>query len=1619
MSSILKRTSFGLLRTNPKLTTNIKIVSDSSNRVFLESFDADPYLSKSIYKRFEVTGGSYSNDLYRFYTQGSDILPKNIAYKLYERDDSSEIKSRYQDQYDFTYDMGMEPKNSRLYTEEFSMFAPLWIEADNIPDYFLIFKMDGPVTVNYNELIQDPLYSSENLDESNILNDLVVNPTNFFENYVKKARIIKTVDLTNKSAIGQYIRRHVNSSLFPESSIYASLQKGEFTYWQGISYDNGGFCKKSQDIHIDYVLNDKTVTENDDFITLGFQNNGVVHPNILNLEFLFDDKEQENYKFSRYFGLFVSEAEMGKFEIDNTRLFNDRDYESTQVPKPIKNNVGSIIPTGVDERQYNERGIKVYPKIDNSNDIFLGRLIDWNETQLNRFPYIKDVKGNFYSINAENNWSTISESSADTNFLRLKNQTVDWNNFNGLSSPFTYIDAKKTDMVGRPSVSFKVTSTPAVDDEIRISIVDPTDLTTINIIDFYTITGDDTISAGTNNQLQFSVNGTYSQIANSISNAINYMSSLFENNVFSAISIEDRVIVYSRIESENWNSIKYSLFSTASTFPWSLPNEYSTPQLVPYTSSPVSLSSPIIGKYYEYHFTGGCNNSGARFTINIEDLYEFKDSTESLYLLTDKGYSTVGDYSIYLDEPIYVGGKIVGFNNTEKYLTYQLTDNTQDVKFTSTGKLSLSKSNKNSNGFLSIYPVNDFDFDKLDLTYSKKADSFISELYTWYTGASASSYTPTFSYSGFTDTLSPILIDSLAGPTSSFVTSGEFQSLNGLIDDFLDTNEIVTNEYDRLKENAVSELALSSKVVPFINKWVYDNESVDVRENPYRLNTDQSFGYSNFSPSFDEVSPNPKFFTHEWYYLQKYPPYMTFEEKKASFSYFDGDINVGTLPSIGSIGSTAYYQSLIGLTGASANLLSINEDYFLSYFTRETIGGTAIDRDFKYSIFEYGTDSTYSETLFRGAKILLKDRVENSPINYNIESLKLLSNVKYNGYKFSAVLTYSDAGTQLSVIKNDKWKSITLVIQSDLNDFPLLTYVEGLTNHKFIDRSSLYTLKHKLSIVPFLGNLTYSDKNITGRIYKWTKQGSSWLVEANVDANGNFPDFSSQLILNESGNYNNIQCGTGSTSVTFNTISSITSNSFICQSIITGALIPAVSTLADNLELAEDGTYISTPAAWSGIGYSALRPIFSSTITSVPSYIGGGYNGYVPILESISFSSIANEINSGNPSIKYINVDENGVLGFNNFCIELSRPDYPIKSTYLKAVALKKKPSDLQNSSSIIGYEITGSDRMDFQQIARYRGPYNPKWKSIFKFIDTDLIKSTLDINNNPIVYNNVEILSTQPDFVDMNFMKLNNRYFNKVNIEKPNVILKSPNIENSDDTSIVYPLLGQIAIDYKDGFVFKSNWDTQYYYRYPKATVSVPVIGMREPKEDKALFASKVIAIPDTIRLEKFPEGSISISTLGSLSKINTVPQNIVTNEVQNGSNTYLDLIVFSTLRLQSYLISSGFGIEFYKYINSDYSYGNPAQDDDIRQYIKENIFPRYVIGEIIFWEKFWPKGSTNPQVELNLSDADKIEAGYSKSKSFQTIQVNPDDLDFELIYNIPQDRNYSISLSVVLIKK
>jgi len=1559
--------------------------------------------------------------------------------------------------------MGMQPKVSRLYSEEFSIFSPLWIEKDNVPDYFVIFKLDGPVTIDYNSILQTQ--TSINLDNSKYLDDLVKNPTYFFDNYIKKSKIIKTFDLTNKTNIGKYIRSHVEDPLFPESSIYASIEKHDMSYWQGISYDYGGFCKIAQDIYVDYVLVDKTVTESDDFLTFGFQNHGVVHPNILNLEFLFDDVKQEDFRFSRYFGMYVSEAELGRFEIDGSRLFKDRNFEITQLPTPFYDNIGYSDNTET-QIQTNINGIKIYPKLNaGGTGIYEGRLIKWEETQNPRFPYVKDMQNNFYSINSSTGWtstywSTGSTSYTDNKFLRIKDTSIDWKTFAGFGDPQKYIKATPTQFKGRPNFSFRVIDEISIGDQIRISKVDWTNPSDIDKIDYFTIIADNSLIAGQNNENLFSLNGNSYEIATAISKAINHINTYNSEHItFESMVRNDTIIVYSRVASESWNRSKFSFFSTSTKFPFSKPNIFVNYVEQLYQPSPVSIPNLIYGKYYEYHFVNGCDNPNARFIIDADDFKELYDDADPIYTKTNKGFGLIGDYSIYLEEPVYNElGEILDFLNWDKYISYHILETDENIEFTSSKQIPIYQSSKNSNGYLSIFPIRDFDFDFLSTDYAKLADSSYSSLYNWYKGTTGpNGAIPAFGYTAFgigiTGSTSRGFIDSIVGPTSPFSISDGFSNLNGISNDFLDQNTEVINEYDRLKENVLSDIALSSRVVPFINKWVYDNESVDVRENGYRLNSDQSFGYSNFSPSFDEMNRNPKFYTHEWYYLQKYPPYMSFDEKKNSFSYFDEDLYFPTLPPIGSSGSTQIYLGLTGATGATSNLLSIKEDYFLSYFTRETIDGIDIPRDFKYSIFEYGTDGNFSETLFRGAKVIIKDRSEYSNINYNIESLKCLPNPIYNGYKFSAVLTYSNYGTLLTFIKNDKYKALTLVIQSDLIDPVLLKYIQGSTAHNFIDRSSLYTINHKLKYIPpalpippngpTAGYLDYKDINLSGQVYKWNTIGASsldtsynWTVYGRNDPSGSAPNYANELSLNENGGYNDVTLGVGATTITFHNITRPTANTFRCKEIklnnvglISGpSILTPISQTAqpDNfrndlelLPLDPIGGYYDyalingVPKAWNNP--SVPKYSYPPIITEIPRYIGGGYNIYAPIIESISFASISDQINSGNPIVRYINVDENGVVSENQYLVEITRPDYPVKSSYLKYEVIKEKPRDLVSSSRIIGYELASEPRLELHQLSRYRGPYNPKWKDIVKFIDTDDIKGMTALNGNSLTYNNVQLMTDQGLFNDSNLFILKNLHFNKVNTESPNVILRSTLTKNSS----VYPLIDETAIYNKDMFLFKSNWDTNFYNKFIKSNIQSGVIGTREPKEIKSFFGSKVIAIPNNINLETFPSGVIKKSAIVQLSKITRIPQNIVEEEISFAKSKTLNVKVFTSLALQDQLIRDGFGQDFYTYMNSAYSYGNPNQDDDIKTYIAENILERYVIKDIIFWEKFWKKGSPLPNIEYNLTDAQKIANGYIKSKNFQTVFNSPEDLDFQLIYNIPKDKNYSIAFSIVLEKK
>lgn len=1560
MSIIPKKSSFNLVRTNPSLTTNIKIVSDNE-RVYLESIDADPLLSKSMYKKFEVTGGLYANDLHKFYSQGGNLLPKSIAYKTYERDEYYSIKDSYKYQYDFNYAMGVERKNSRLYTQEFSIFSPLWVEPECLPDYFLIFKLKGPMSLNSTVADQN-----NPIIEGGI--DLIKDPSKFFENYIKNAEIVKTFDLTNKSAIGRYIRNYVSNSLFPKYSIYVSINKNDLTYWEGVSYDNSGFCKKSQNIYKSYTLQDKTITEKDSFITNGFYENGVIHPNILNLEFLFDDNNVENYEFNRYFGLYVSEAEIGKINVDfeNTISISNLLSDQTVDSNTLKNNDGVVL--AVNTNSINDSIVEFDPFSP-------------------KFPYIKDTTGLFYSINQKNDWNfTLSDS------IRLKNSVIDLTKFSNYGDPIKYIDIIESTKKGTSCFSFKIIGQVLTGDQIRIKYTN----VNVPLAANYTITGLN-LPNGTNSGLGFSVNGSSIDIATAICKAINTISNnTNKTQQFYAVNSGDRVTVLTRTQNSFLNKIEYTIFSQAEVFPFTIPNNYSSLVFVNNYLDTIGSTNYLTGNLYSYHFTGGTDDIKSKFIIKQEDVFEFR-GLNKIYVKNYKNntYQEITDYSPYIDDPVKNGrGEIQSFNDIDKYYTCYLDDSI--LSFGVSKKISLYNRINNTNGYLSVFPVKDFDFDFYNKDYTKTADSDISKLLDFY---KTNPKSPIYGATGSTADRDTIL-NSLYGPNCSFLSQGGYQTLLAQVDEF--DNSVITldNEYDRLKENYLNDLCTESRVVPYINKWVYDNDAVDVRENNYRLNTDQSFGFSNFAPSFDEYSRNKNFFTHEWYYLQQYPPYMSFDEKVNSFSYFDTDI-------------------------IETELKRTDIDYFSSYFTRESIGGTAISKSFKYSVFENGSDATYPETMFRGVKILVKDRYENSYINYNINSLKFLTNSIYNNYKFSAVLSYSNIGTELSFIKNDKFKTITLLVKANLNS-PFLQY----DSSKFIDRTHLYTINDIYKINNTTNKLEFADKVLTGHINKITytpKNGTGateWHVFAEADSTGLLPNFKNQITVNKSGLYNDIflQIDNNSTSfvkyVKFIGIKNISANSFDCTDIkysIDGIspetyLITLLAEANDKVELnLIDNNFNNTNVTPYGV--TPIGQHFPKMITSQmsgntfvlrgmkklfwqnPIYKEGGYNGFESVIEEISFASIADKINNGSPDVKYIEIDANGNALFNTFCIELVKPEQAIVSTYLQAQNLTKQFSNLQNYIGRLGYELVQTDRTVINPINRQKGGYNPRTIDLLNFVD----------KNYNLLNQNTELS------IDKQFGIIKNLHYNKVNIENANNILKIK------DTNTSYPLIGEIAISKKDYFIFNSSFDPGFYTKNLTPIATSTVSGQAEMKEFKAFFGSKVISIPSNIKMQTF-NGYIELSDLGKLSNINTVDQKIVKSIDTIKSNQILTLSIFTDELLKNYLINDGMLNPFQMYLDPSYSNSKNILEMT-KNYIKENILDKYIIKAVNLWEKFVPKGLPYNAIELNMSDSEKIINGYVQSKNFSVQYTS--DLNFDLKYNIPLDKNYSIAFTIELEKK
>jgi len=392
--------SLSLLKTNVGLTTNVKIMV-SDNGLYLESIDSRSELSNINYKKFYIDKNSYYDELIPAFYNG---LNNTISYYVKDDNDSNIMFTDFSKQYDDIYYAGCRNiTDNKAYIEDFECFSPLYIKKGNLPKAFIIFRVDGPGLLNLNK-------------------------DNFKEEILDKLKVIKVVDLSNLTDIGFWLNKNFsNNKFFPNSPFYMDFRNLEFSYWNGISYKNGGYTKISY--YLDSFLNNENpYSDFEKHIYEGYAQNSIIFPHILNLSFLFNDypatpTTSREWSLNRYMG----------FYLDNFELYKSvNSYILPDLNKDLKITNGNII---ISEANFNPF-INLYEniefpyieinglfykveKIAVSSENMLGQKIKVNNTLF--IDGIKSVDNYVYKIISDIDFSGLTSSSINSNTINFMN----------------------------------------------------------------------------------------------------------------------------------------------------------------------------------------------------------------------------------------------------------------------------------------------------------------------------------------------------------------------------------------------------------------------------------------------------------------------------------------------------------------------------------------------------------------------------------------------------------------------------------------------------------------------------------------------------------------------------------------------------------------------------------------------------------------------------------------------------------------------------------------------------------------------------------------------------------------------------------------------------------------------------------------------------------------------------------------------------------------------------------------------------------------------------------------------------------------------------------------------
>jgi len=223
---------------------------------------------------------------------------------------------------------------------------------------------------------------------------------------------------------------------------------------------------------------------------------------------------------------------------------------------------------------------------------------------------------------------------------------------------------------------------------------------------------------------------------------------------------------------------------------------------------------------------------------------------------------------------------------------------------------------------------------------------------------------------------------------------------------------------------------------------------------------------------------------------------------------------------------------------------------------------------------------------------------------------------------------------------------------------------------------------------------------------------------------------------------------------------------------------------------------------------------------------------------------------------------------------------------------------------------------------------------------------------------------------------------------------------------------------------------------------------------ERKSFFGSKYLKVPETIILETFEPDpfvkaairqpdlidgtfmykdtpSVTLNKKVIKSKVNVqrgfLPdeRSIDSTEKFNRkikkipSTPTVEFYLFNQKRLMEYLFTP-IKAQFEKYVNKLYGWGDlETLDDDVNQYIRENILKLYKIERVEFYTLASSDNERSTFTTAELTDAEKISSGLTVNSNVSSKTINTNPFDLRLIYNKRTGFSESFGFSVTIVKK